>query len=327
LKLLQKSPHSVSQRNNKVVSGKNDLFIYRLTRDLKVNRSVYVIALFCLSWYFIFCYLPIGGILVAFKNYRPFVGIWKSEWVGLRYFQQFFSSIYIGRLVKNTLLINFYSILFGFPAPIILALLLNELSSNTYKRAIQTVTYLPHFISQVIICGILVSFLSSDGIITRLVSFITGNAQENLLTVASNFRAIYVSSGIWQEIGYGSIIYLSALGAVDTQLLDAAAIDGCNRFGRVWHVTLPAIAPTIIIMLILRLGNIMNVGFEKIILLYNPLTYETADVISSYVYRFGLLQGNYSYSTAVGLFNSLINFIFLIFVNQFSKKVSEISLW
>jgi putative aldouronate transport system permease protein len=245
----------------------------------------------------------------------------------LRYFQQFFSSIYIGRLVKNTLLINFYSILFGFPAPIILALLLNELSSNTYKRIIQTVTYLPHFISQVIICGILVSFLSSDGIITRLVSFITGNARENLLTVASYFKAIYVSSGIWQEIGYGSIIYLSALGAVDTQLLDAAAIDGCNRFGRVWHVTLPAIAPTIIIMLILRLGNIMNVGFEKIILLYNPLTYETADVISSYVYRFGLLQGNYSYSTAVGLFNSVINFIFLIFVNQFSKKVSEISLW
>lgn len=321
------SPHSLSRGNDKAVPGKNDLFIYRLTRDLKVNRSVYVIALFCLSWYFIFCYLPIGGILVAFKNYRPFVGIWKSEWVGLRYFQQFFSSIYIGRLVKNTLLINFYSILFGFPAPIILALLLNELSSNTYKRIIQTVTYLPHFISQVIICGILVSFLSSDGIITRLVSFITGNARENLLTVASYFKAIYVSSGIWQEIGYGSIIYLSALGAVDTQLLDAAAIDGCNRFGRVWHVTLPAIAPTIIIMLILRLGNIMNVGFEKIILLYNPLTYETADVISSYVYRFGLLQGNYSYSTAVGLFNSVINFIFLIFVNQFSKKVSEISLW
>jgi putative aldouronate transport system permease protein len=319
--------HNLSGGNGKTVLGRNDLFIHRLKRDLKVNRSVYAIAFFCLSWYFIFCYLPIGGVLVAFKNYRPFVGIWKSEWVGLRYFQQFFSSIYIGRLIRNTLLINFYSILFGFPAPVILALLLNELSSNTYKRMIQTVTYLPHFISQVIICGILVSFLSSDGIITRLVSFITGNARENLLTVASNFRAIYVSSGIWQEIGYGSIIYLSALGSVDTQLLDAAAIDGCNRFGRVWHVTLPAIAPTIIIMLILRLGNIMNLGFEKIILLYNPVTYETADVISSYVYRFGLLQGNYSYSTAVGLFNSLINFTFLILVNQFSRKVSEISLW
>jgi putative aldouronate transport system permease protein len=302
-------------------------FFSRLKKDLKVNCSVYVIAAFCFSWYIIFCYAPIGGILVSFKNYKPLVGIWKSEWVGFRYFQQFFSSYYFVRLLRNTFLINFYDIIFGFPAPIILALLLNELTSTAYKRFVQTVTYLPYFISQVVICGILVSFLDSSGIITQLIAELTGSEPINLLTIPQYFRPVYVSSGIWQGVGYGSIIYLSALGAVDPQLIDAAAIDGCNRFGRIWHVTLPAIMPTIVIMLILRLGNIMSVGFEKIILLYNPSTYETADVISSFVYRYGLLQGNYSYSTAVGLFNSVINFGFLLIVNQVSKKVTEISLW
>jgi putative aldouronate transport system permease protein len=171
------------------------------------------------------------------------------------------------------------------------------------------------------------SFLDSSGVITQVLSKLTGNQAVNLLTMPDYFRTIYVGSGIWQGVGFGSIIYLSALGAVDTQLLDAAAIDGCNRFGRIWHVTLPAILPTIVIMLILRLGNIMNVGFEKIILLYNPSTYETADVISSFVYRYGLLQGNYSYSTAVGLFNTVVNFGFLLIVNHVSKKITEISLW
>jgi putative aldouronate transport system permease protein len=264
---------------------------------------------------------------VAFKNYKPNIGIWKSEWVGFRYFQQFFSGYYLVRLLRNTFLINVYDIIFGFPAPIILALLLNELTSTAYKRIVQTVSYLPYFISQVVICGIMVSFLDSSGFITQLIAQITGNSPGNLLTVPQYFRTIYVGSGIWQGVGFGSIIYLSALGAVDSQLIDAAAIDGCNRFGRIWHVTLPAIMPTIIIMLILRLGNIMSVGFEKIILLYNPSTYETADVISSFVYRYGLLQGNYSYSTAVGLFNSVVNFVFLLIVNHVSKKVTEVSLW
>jgi putative aldouronate transport system permease protein len=302
-------------------------FFFKLKRDLKMNRAVYVIAALCLSWYIIFCYAPIGGILVAFKNYKPLIGIWKSEWVGLRYFQQFFSSYYLVRLLRNTFMINFYDIIFGFPAPIILALLLNELTSASYKRIVQTVSYLPYFISQVVICGILVSFLDSQGVITQVIAKLTGNQAVNLLTIPQYFRTIYVGSGIWQGVGFGSIIYLSALGAVDPQLIDAAAIDGCNRFGRIWHVTLPAILPTIIIMLILRLGSIMSVGFEKIILLYNPSTYETADVISSFVYRYGLLQGNYSYSTAVGLFNSVVNFGFLVVVNQISKKVTEVSLW
>jgi putative aldouronate transport system permease protein len=300
---------------------------YRIGRDIKMNGSVYIIALLCLSWYFIFCYAPMGGIVIAFKNYRPAVGVWNSEWVGLRYFKQFFSSFYFTRLLRNTLLINLYSLLFGFPAPIILALLLNELYSKFFKRVVQTVTYLPYFISQVVICGILVNFLSTDGVISQFYAAITGTRVQNLLTIPEYFRTIYVASGIWQGVGYGTIIYLAALGGVDSQLLDAATIDGCGRFRRVIHVTLPALEPTIIIMLILSLGGILNVGFEKIILLYNSFTMETADVISSFVYRYGLLQANYSYSTAVGLFNSVLNFTFLVIVNQVSKKTTEVSLW
>ncbi|MFY9280026.1 MAG: ABC transporter permease subunit [Caldicoprobacterales bacterium] len=309
-----------------LASYENLSFRARLVKDWQRNKIIYLIALLCLSYYFIFCYAPMGGIMIAFKNYRPARGIWGSDWVGLKYFKQFFSSHYFGRLLRNTLLINFYDLLFGFPAPIILALLLNELVSQRFKRTVQTVTYLPYFISQVVICGILLDFLSYEGLINQVINMF-GIEKTIFMQDPKYFRTIYVASGIWQGVGYGSIIYLSALSGVDPQLLDAAAIDGCNRFQRVWHVTLPAILPTIIIMLILRVGSIMNVGFEKIILLYNESIYETSDVISSFVYRYGLLQGNYSYSTAVGLFNSIVNFVLLILVNYVSKKVSDISLW
>jgi putative aldouronate transport system permease protein len=299
----------------------------RLMRDMRMNKAVYIMGFLCIGWYFIFCYAPMGGILVAFKNYRPMVGVFNSEWVGLRWFKQLFSSYYFWRLLRNTLLINLYGLIFGFPAPIIFALLLNEISHSGFKRAVQTATYLPHFISQVIVCGMLSSFLASNGLITQFLQALTGAEPRNLLTIAANFRTIYVASDIWQEVGFGSIIYLSALSAVDPQLHDAAAIDGCGRFGRIWHVTLPAILPVIVITLLFRLGGILSVGFEKIILLYHSSIYETADVISSYVYRYGLLQGNYSYSTAVGLFNSVVNFLFLFVVNKISKKVTEVSLW
>ncbi|NJP40361.1 sugar ABC transporter permease [Oscillospiraceae bacterium HV4-5-C5C] len=295
-------------------------------KDFQKYKSVYLIALICLLYYFIFCYAPMGGILIAFKNYRPARGIWGSDWVGLRYFKQFFSSHYFYRLIRNTLLINVYDVLFGFPAPIILALLLNELTSQRFKKTVQTITYLPYFISLVVVCGIILDFLSVDGLVNQIIDFFGGSTVV-FLQNPKYFRTIYVVSGIWQNVGYGSIIYLAALSAIDTQLLDASAVDGCNRFQRIWHVTLPGIAPTIIIMLILRLGSMMNVGFEKVILLYNESIYETSDVISSFVYRYGILQGNYSYSTAVGLFNSLINFALLIIVNQISKKVSSISIW
>jgi putative aldouronate transport system permease protein len=321
IKRLGKSSRSAKSLHNEKP------FFTRAVKDIKINRTVYLIGLLCLSWYIIFHYLPMGGIMIAFKNYRPMVGIWNSEWVGLKFFKQFFASFYFSRLLRNTLLINLYDILFGFPAPIILALLLNEITNALFKRTVQTITYLPHFISSVIICGLVVNFLSSDGFITQVISALTGAVPQNYMSDSRYFRTIYVASGIWQGVGFGSIIYLSALGSVDPQLLDAAAIDGCGRFKRVWHVTLPALTPTIIIMLLFRLGGILNVGFEKVILLYNPNTYETADVISSFVYRYGLLEGNFSYSTAVGLFNTIINFGFLLLVNHLSKKITEISLW
>ncbi len=303
-------------------------FSQRLIRDLKKYKIIYLLGFLCLSYYVIFHYLPMGGVLIAFKDFRPARGIWASKWANpwYKYFEQFFNGYYFGRLLRNTLLINVMDLIFGFPAPIILALLLNELKSSAYKRTVQTITYLPHFISQVVICGIILDFFSSSGVVNQVIQLLGGN-KVLFMQDPSYFRPIYVGSGIWQGVGYGSIIYLSALGGVNVDLYDAATIDGCNRFGRVIHVTIPGILPTIIIMLILRVGSMLSVGFEKIILLYNETIYETADVISSFVYRYGLQRGNYSYATAVGLFNSLFNFILLIGVNALSRKVSDVSLW
>ena len=303
-------------------------FGQRLASDLKRNRIIYLLGLGCLAYYIIFCYLPMGGIVIAFKNFRAARGIFGSAWASpwYKYFEQFFSSFYFGRLLRNTLVINFLDLLFGFPAPILLALLLNEIRSSSYKRAVQTVTYLPHFISQVVICGIILDFFSSNGLINQVIQALGGN-MTIFMQDPKYFRGIYVGTGIWQEIGYGSIIYLSALSGVDMELYDAAAIDGCNRFRRVFHVTLPGILPTIVIMLILRMGSMMSLGFEKIILLYNESIYETADVISSFVYRYGMQKANYSYATAVGLFNSLFNFLLLVIVNAISRRVNETSLW
>ncbi len=298
----------------------------RVIKDWKRFRPIYLLALVGIAYYFIFCYLPMCGILIAFENYKPLKGFFRSEWVGLKYFIDFFQGYYAQRIILNTLIINFLDLMFGFPAPILFALLLNEVSNRVFKRTVQTISYLPYFISLVVICGILVDFLSQEGLINSLLG-VLGFEPKSFLMFPQYFRTIYVASGVWQNLGYGAIIYMAALSSVDTQLYDAAVIDGCDRFKRVLHVTLPGIMPTIIIMLILRVGSMMSVGFEKIILLYNPATYETADVISSFVYRYGLLQGNFSYSTAVGLFNSIVNFALLIGMNQFSKRVSEVSLW
>ena len=303
-------------------------FRQHLVRDFKRYKLIYLIGFLCLAYYIIFCYLPMGGIVIAFKDFRAARGIFGSKWASpwYKYFDQFFNGYYFWRLLRNTLLINVLDLVFGFPAPIILALLLNELRSNKYKRTVQTVTYLPHFISQVVVCGIILDFFSSSGVINQVIEAL-GGSKVLFMQDASFFRPLYVGTGIWQGVGYGSIIYLSALGGVNADLYDAAAIDGCNRFGRVLHVTIPGILPTVIIMLILRIGNMLSLGFEKIILLYNETIYETADVISSFVYRYGMQKGNYSYATAVGLFNSLFNFILLIGVNALSRKVSDVSLW
>lgn len=303
-------------------------FRQRLIRDIKRYKFIYLLGFLCLTYYIIFCYLPMGGIVIAFKDFRAARGIFGSKWADpwYKYFDQFFNGYYFWRLLRNTLLINLQDLIFGFPAPIILALLLNELRNQKFKRVVQTVSYLPHFISQVVVCGIILDFFSSSGVVNQVIQML-GGQKILFMQDASWFQPIFVGSGIWQGIGYGSIIYLSALGGVDASLYDAATIDGCSRFGRVLHVTIPGILPTIVIMLILRVGSMLNVGFEKIILLYNETTYETADVISSFVYRYGMQKGNYSYATAVGLFNSLFNFILLVAVNAFSRKVSEISLW
>lgn len=266
------------------------------------------------------------GAMIAFKDFSPGKGILGSSWVGLKHFNTFFRSVYFFRIIKNTLLINILNLAFGFPAPIILALLLNELKNAIFKRLVQTISYLPHFISVMVICGMIIDFTASKGIINDLIELF-GGERGALLLRPELFRTIYVSTNIWQEVGWGSIIYLAALSGIDYQLYEAATIDGAGRFRQLMHITLPGIAPIIIILLILRIGQMMNVGFEKIILLYNPNTYETADVISSFVYRKGLMEFNYSYSTAVGLFNSIINFTLLLSTNWFSRSVSETSLW
>ena len=301
-------------------------FKVRFVRDLQKNYSLYLLVLPVVAFYIIFHYLPMYGAIIAFKNYSPGKGILGSPWCGFDHFISFFQSIYFGRILRNTLRISILNILFGFTAPIILALLINELKSRTYSRIVQTVTYLPHFISLVVVCGMLADFLDVDGIITQI-CMMFGLENQNLLRVPDYFTTIYVASDIWQGVGWGSIIYLAALAGIDPSLHEAARIDGASRWRQVWTVDIPCILPTIITLLVLRMGSVMSVGYEKIILLYNSLTMEKADVISSFVYRKGLLESNYGFSTAVGLFNSVINMLLVVAANTISRKVNETSLW
>ncbi|MBP3544568.1 MAG: sugar ABC transporter permease, partial [Lachnospiraceae bacterium] len=276
-----------------------------------------------------FHYLPMYGILIAFKDikiFRNLGSIMTGEWIGFKYFVEYLTDPYFWKLVRNTLLLNIYGLLWGFPIPIILAIMLNEVRHNRYKRVIQTLSYLPHFISNVVVCGMVVNFLSLDGIINQLLEFL-GQDKIQFLMLPEWFRTIFTATGIWQSCGWNSIVYLAALMAVDQQLVEAAEIDGANRFQRIWHVSIPCITPTISIMLIMQLGRLMTLGYEKILLLYNGSTYETADVISTYVYRRGVVSADYSYSTAVGLFQTFVSLILLVASNKISKKLSETSLW
>ena len=301
-------------------------FKVRFARDLRKNYSLYLLVLPVVAFYIIFHYLPMYGAIIAFKNYSPGKGILGSPWCGFDHFTSFFQSIYFGRILRNTLRISILNILFGFTAPIILALLINELKSRTYSRIVQTVTYLPHFISLVVVCGMLTDFLDMNGVITQI-CMMFGLDNQNLLRVPDYFTTIYVASDIWQGVGWGSIIYLAALAGIDPSLHEAARIDGASRWRQIWTVDIPCILPTIITLLVLRMGSVMSVGYEKIILLYNSLTMEKADVISSFVYRKGLLESNYGFSTAVGLFNSVINMLLVVAANTISRKVNETSLW
>lgn len=297
-----------------------------IKRDFRLNWSVYLMALPVIAYFLIFCYFPMSGIIMAFQDFNPTLGLLKSPWVGFKNFADFFGSYYCGRVIGNTFMISIITLIFSFPCPIILALLLNEVENRKFKSAVQTLSYMPYFISLVVIAGLIKSFTAQNGFITAFVVMLGGKSRD-LLSDASLFRTIYVISDIWQNIGFGSIIYLAALSGVDQELYEAAVIDGAGRLRQTWHITLPGIAPTIIILLILRLGSIFNVGYEKIILLYSPVTYNTADVISSFTFRKGLLEASYGYSTAVGLFNSVVNTALLLIANVISKKATETSLF
>jgi putative aldouronate transport system permease protein len=266
------------------------------------------------------------GIIIAFKNYKPGMSIMGAEWIGFKHFADFFGSYYFGRLIRNTFTLSLYSLIWGFPAPIIFALLLNELRSKKFMRAVQTLTYVPHFISIMVVCSLIMNFTASHGVINDIIAAM-GGTRSAMLQDAGKFRSIYVISGIWQEIGWGSILYLAALTSISQELYEAADIDGATRFQKIRAITLPCIAPTITIMLIMRMGGLMSVGFEKVLLLYNDLTMETADVISTFIYRRGLLNADFAYNTAIGMFNSVINCLFLIGANKLAARLSETSLW
>lgn len=298
----------------------------RIKEEISTNGILYLMFLPGFLYYFIFAYVPMYGVLMAFQNYEPLNGIWGSEWVGLMHFKDFLTNYYFLKILKNTLVISINCIIFAFPAPIIMALLVNEIKNSVFKKTVQTITYIPHFISLIVICGLIHNFVAEDGLISNFVSIFTGT-KENLLNNPACFVPIYVISDIWQGVGWGSIIYLAALLSIDTSLYEAAPIDGAGKFKQVIHVTIPGIMPTIIIMFILRMGGILGVGYEKIILLYNPLIYDTADVISTFTYRKGLIDLSWSYSSAVGLFNSVISIIFVTVTNAISRKLSETSLW
>ena len=304
-------------------------FGHVFVKDFKANYLLYLLVLPVLAYYIIFAYGPMGGVIIAFKNFKPNIGIWGSPWAknyGFQHFLSFFNSIYFSRTTTNTLLISLYGIIFGFPAPILLALMMNEVKNKLFKRTVQTLTYFPHFISTVVICGMIRQFCLSTGLFNQITGLFGAQAVP-FLQFPQYFRTIYTASGIWQSVGWDSIIYLAAITGVDMELHEAAALDGAGRFGRIWHITLPAIKPTIVILLIMKVGGMMSVGHEKILLLYNEAIYVTADVISTYTYRRGLLKGDYSFSTAVGLFNSVINFILVCVANAVSRKVTETSLF
>lgn len=295
---------------------------------MKKSRQLYLMILPVIVFYIIFRYGTMYGSLIAFMDFKPASGFWGSKWVGAKHFIRFFKDPYFFRLLRNTLLISVYNIIFSMPAAILLALLINEIRSMKFKRLVQTVSYLPHFVSLVVICGMLKEFLDSEGIITYFLHFF-GIPQKNLLMNPDYYRTIHVGSGIWQTVGWNSIVYLSALASIDQEQYEAAELDGAGRFAKIRYITLPGILPTITIMFIIKLGQVLSVGYEKILLLSNTANMESADVISSYVYRMGLAANypQYSYSTAVGLFSSVINLILVVAGNKICKKLNGSGLW
>lgn len=293
---------------------------------LKRFRHLYWMLLIPVAYYLLFHYAPMYGVTIAFKKFNARQGILGSSWVGLKHFNKFMGDPYFWQVVGNTLAINLMDIVLGFPAPIILALLLNEVRSSRFKRAVQTISYLPHFLSTMVVCGMLTNFMARDGLVNDIIALL-GGERTALLSKPELFRWIYVFSGIWQGVGWGAIIYLAALSGVNVELYEVAELDGANRWQQIWNITLPCIAGTISIQLILRCGSLLGSNTDKILLLYNSYTMPVADQIGTYVYRRGLLENSTSYSTAVGLFNSVIGMLMLVAVNFLSRRISETSLF
>ena len=301
--------------------------VNRLAKALFQDRYLWLLAVPAIVYYILFHYLPMYGLLIAFKDFSPFLGILRSPWVGFVWFEQFFTSIHFVRTVRNTLLLNFYGFFFNFTVPIIFALLLNEVHNSLFRRWVQTISYIPHFVSIVVVVGLINAMFNTENGLVNTVMGRLGMEPVPFLILPGWFRPLYIGSDIWQHFGWRAIIYLAALTAIDQEQYDAAWVDGANRWQQLRFITLPGIAPTIIILMILYVGQMMSVGFEKILLMYGPGTYETADVISTFVYRRGIAGGDYSFAAAAGLFNSVINLVLILMVNRMSRQFTGTSLW
>lgn len=310
---------------------RNALRHYLSVRYKSFLRSKFLLLIMVpgLIYYILFHYVPMYGVIMAFKDFDIYEGIMGSPWAsnyGFEHFIELFNLPVFYKILRNTVLISVYSILFSFPAPIILALCLNEVKNRIWKGTVQTISYLPHFISTVVICGMITNFLSLNGIINSFASFL-GFEEVQFLLYPEYFRTIYVVTDIWQKIGWNSILYMAALSQINPELYEACRIDGANRLQQILYINIPGIMPTAMILLIFSIGGLMNVGFEKVLLLYNPNVYETADVIGTYVYRRGILGAEFSFSTAVGLFQSVVGFVLVVITNRIARKVNDVGLW
>jgi putative aldouronate transport system permease protein len=298
----------------------------RFIKALKRDKYLYLMFFPVFVYYIIFHYIPIPGLVLAFKEYKPGGGIYGGGWIGFENFKLFFGSVYAFRLIRNTLLLSLYSLIFGFPVPILFAICVLEIRNMKVRRTVQSVSYLPYFISTVVLVGMLRNIFDDRGLVNEIITGL-GGTRVNFFLDPKYFRPLYVGSGIWKDYGFHSIIYISTIMSVDPTLYESAKIDGISKFGEVRYITIPMIVPTIVILFIMQLGRVMNVGFEKVFLLYSSAVYETGDVISTYIYRKGIENSDYSFSTAVGLFNNVINFMLVFCANTISRKLTNTGLW
>ena len=299
----------------------------RKWKDIKRNFSLYALLAIPLLWYIIFKYAPMYGLQIAFKRFNPTLGITGSPWAGFTYFKQFFESYYFGDILWNTISLSLFTMLIGFPMPIILALLINEIKNVRFRKAIQNITYMPNFLSVVVIVSMLTLFSNKDYGLFNKITGLFGLEAVDFMSKPSYFQPLYVFSNVWQFMGFNAIIYIAALAGVDQELYEAASIDGASRMQKILHISIPCIMGTILIMFIMRIGNLMSVGFEKVLLMQNSVTLSSSEIISTFIYKNGIQKGQFSYSAAVGMFNSVINFVLLVSANFISKKTTKTGLW